>query len=104
MSNARLRLIPLGVAAAEALFWLYATDYIDSHAIPRGDGSEWMAMIVPITTIFLCGVLPALILGVLGYWFSLAAKIAAAFAAVTLVADVIVWTHILAEFARKAAH
>ena len=104
MSNARLRLITLGVAAAEALFWFYATDYIDSHAIPRGDGTEWVAMVVPITTILLCGVLPALILGVLGRWFALATKIAAALAAVALVADVIVWTHILAEFAHKAAH
>jgi hypothetical protein len=50
---------------------------------------------------FLALVLPALILGVVGWWFTLAAQIGAALAAL---ADVIVWAQILGEFAHKTAH
>ena len=103
ISNARLRLIVLGVAGAETLFWLYTGYYVSGHANPQGDGMEMLAM-VPMTIIFLALVVPALILGVLGGWFALASKIAAGFAVVGLIANAIIWTEILAELAGKTMH
>ena len=93
----------LAAVAAEMLFWTYTFYYIDSHANPRGDGLEWMAE-VPMTLIVLCGVLPALILGIVGWWFRWVTIVAALFAAGAAIADVAIWTEILGEFAHKTAH
>jgi hypothetical protein len=68
-----------------------------------GDGLEWMAE-VPMTIVFVTLVLPALILGILGCWFALATKLAAGFAAAALIANAVLWTQILGEFAHKTAH
>jgi hypothetical protein len=103
ISNANLSRATLGLAAAETLFWLYTFSYINSRANPMGDGMEWLAA-VPMTIISLALVLPALILGVVGWWFTLAAQIGAALAALAALADVIVWAQILGEFAHKTAH
>ena len=43
--------------------------------------------------------LPALILVVIGHWFPLAAKLALLLAAGALIADVVVWTELLEEYA-----
>ena len=103
MSNARLRLITLAVAGVETLFWLYTFSYIDSHANPYGDGLEWLGE-VPLTIIVLALVVPALILAVIGHWYALATKFAAALAGIALVADLVVWTQLLSEFAHRTAH
>jgi len=103
MTNARLRLTTLAVVAAETLFWLYTFYYVASHTNPLGDGMEWLA-VVPMTIIFLALVVPALILGVVGCWFTLATRLAAGLAVIAAAANVIVWTQILGEFADKTAH
>lgn len=102
MSNARLRLIVFAVVGAEVLFWLYTFYYIDRHANPLGDGLEWMGE-VPLTGIVLMLVLPALILVVIGHWFPVAAKLALLLAAAALIADVVVWTELLGEYAQRKA-
>ena len=86
MTNKRLSLVVLALAAAETLFWLYTFYYIGRHANPRGDGMEWLAE-VPMTLIFLCGVVPALILGIVGLVVQAGAIAAALFAAGAAVAD-----------------
>ena len=53
----------LAAAAAETLFWIYTFYYIDVRTNLRGDGMEWLAE-VPMTMIFLFGVVPALVIGV----------------------------------------
>ncbi len=103
ISNANLCRATLAVAAAETLFWFYTFTYIHSHANPMGDGMEWLA-IFPMSIIFLALVLPALILGVIGWWFPLATQIAAGLAVLAAGANFIVWTQILGEFAHKTAH
>jgi hypothetical protein len=103
MTNPRLRLITLAVAGIETLFWLYTFYYIDRHANPLGDGMEWLGE-VPLTTIVVTLVVPALILAVIGHWYALATKLAALLAAAALVADVVVWTQLLGEFAHRTAH
>ena len=57
ISDARLLLVTLSVAAAEMLFWLYTFYYIDHHTNLMGDGLEWMAE-VPMTIIFVTPALP----------------------------------------------
>jgi hypothetical protein len=103
MTNKRLCLAVFVLAAAETLFWLYTFYFIGRHANPRGDGMEWLAE-VPMTLIFLCGVVPALILGIAGRRFRWAAIAAALFVAGAAIADVVIWTEILGEFAHKTAH
>ena len=103
MSNARLRLITLAVAAGETAFWLYTFYYIGRHANPLGDGMEWLA-IVPMTIIVLTLIAPAVILAVIGHWYALATKLAALLAVAALVADVVIWTEILGEFAQRTVH
>jgi hypothetical protein len=98
MTRRRLCLAVLGLAAAETLFWLYTFYYIDRHANPRGDGLEIMAA-VPTTLILLTGVLPALIFGLLGLRFQLAAAAAVICVGGAAFADAVIWTQILQEFA-----
>lgn len=102
ITNARLRLAVFAAAGAQTLFWLYTFYYIAGRANPRGDGMEWLAA-VPMTIIFLALVMPTLILGALGFRYALATKLAAGFAAVAFIANAIVWTQILGEFAHNAA-
>jgi heme/copper-type cytochrome/quinol oxidase subunit 4 len=61
LTRRRLCLAVLGLAAVETLFWLYTFYYVDRHANPLGNGLELIAL-VPMTMIFLMGVLPALAL------------------------------------------
>ena len=103
MTGKRLSLAVLALAAAETLFWLYTFYFISRRANPRGDGMEWLAE-VPMTLIFLAGVLPALGLGLVGLRFRWAAIAGAVFAAGALVADIVIWLQILAEFAGKTVH
>jgi hypothetical protein len=103
ITNANLCRATLGLAAAETLFWLYTFSYINRHANPMGDGMEWLAA-VPMTIIFLALVLPTLILGVIGWWYALAAQIAAGLAALAALADVIVWTQIHGELTHRTVH
>ena len=100
MGNKRLSLVVLALGAAEILFWFYTFYYIGRHANPRGDGMEWVAE-APLTFIVLVGVLPALLLGSLGFRSRWAAYAGAAFAAAALIADVLLWTELLGEFAGK---
>jgi hypothetical protein len=92
-----VRLAAMALAAAEIVFWLYAFFYISRHANPLGDGLEW-AVMVPLTFIALCLAFPALVLSP----FRRAAWIAAGLAVAAAVADIIVWTQVLSEFAAKA--
>ncbi len=103
MTAKRVSLAVLAVAAAETLFWLYTFYYIDHRTNPMGDGLEWMAE-VPMTMIFLFGALPALILGGLGWWFRWLGIAGALFAAGAAIADAVIWTEILGEFAHKTVH
>jgi hypothetical protein len=98
VSNKRLSHFVLAVVAAEVLFWGYTFIYIGRHANPRGDGMEWMAE-VPMTMIVLFGVVPAVLLAIAGLWFRWLGIAGALFAAGALVADVVIWTEILGEFA-----
>jgi hypothetical protein len=93
----------LAVAVAETLFWIYTFYYIDARTNPRGDGMEWLAE-VPMSMIFLFGVVPALAIGSAGHWFPIASKIAALFALGALIADVVIWMQIMGEFAHKIVH
>jgi hypothetical protein len=102
MSNARLRLITFATAGIGTLFWLYTFYYIGRHANPRGDGMEWLGE-VPLTAIVVMLVVPALILAVIGQWYPLATKFAALLAVCALIADVVVWTQLLGEFAHRTA-
>jgi hypothetical protein len=99
MTRRRLCIVALGLAAAETLFWLYTFYHIDRHANPRGDGLEIMAA-VPMTLIFVIGVLPGLIFSLLGLRYSLAAAIAVICVGGAAIADAVIWTQILQEFAR----
>ena len=103
MTAQRLSLAVLALAAAETLFWLYTFYYIDHRTNPMGDGLEWMAE-VPMTIIVLAGVMPAAVLAIAGLWFRFAGMAAAAFACAALIADVVIWTEILGEFAHKTVH
>ena len=91
-----VRLAAMGMAAAEIVFWLYAFSYISRHANPLGDGLEWAAM-VPLTIVALCLAFPALVLSP----FRRAAWISAGLAVTAALADIIIWTTILGEFAGK---
>ena len=86
----------MGMAAAEIVFWLYAFSYISRHANPLGDGLEWAAM-VPLTFIALCLAFPALVLSP----FRRAAWISAGLAVTAALADIVIWTQILGDFAGK---
>jgi heme/copper-type cytochrome/quinol oxidase subunit 1 len=92
-----VRLAALAVAIADIVFWLYAFSYISRHANPLGDGMEWAAM-VPLTIIALCLAFPALVLSP----FLRAAWIAVGLAFAAAIADIVVWTQVLGEFATKA--
>jgi hypothetical protein len=92
-----VRLAAMAMAAAEIVFWLYAFSYISRHANPLGDGMEWAAM-MPLTIIALCLAFPALVLSP----FLRAAWIAGGLALAAAIADLIVWTQVLGEFAGKA--
>jgi hypothetical protein len=89
-----VRLAAMVLAAAEIVFWLYAFFYISRHANPFGDGLEWAAM-VPLTAIALCLAFPALVLSP----FRRAAWIAAGLALAAALANIVVWTQVLSEFA-----
>ena len=91
-----VRLAAMALAAAEIVFWLYAFFYISRHTNSLGDGLEWAAM-VPLTIIALCLAFPALVLSP----FRRAAWIAAGLTITAAVADVVIWTQVLAEFAAK---
>jgi hypothetical protein len=91
-----VRLAATAVAAAEIVFWLYAFFYISRHANPFGDGVEWAAM-APLTGVALFLAFPALVLGP----FARAAWIAAGLAAAAAVADLVIWTQVLGEFAAR---
>jgi hypothetical protein len=54
--------------------------------------------------IFVLLVLPALALCGFGGRYALASKLAAGFAVVGLIANTVVWTQIMGEFAHKAVH
>ena len=103
LTNSKLRLVAFGLAAAETIFWIYTFAYIAGRANPKGDGMEWLAA-VPMTGIFAALVLPALVFCSFGGRFPLATKLAAGFAAAALVADAVVWTQIMGEFAHKSVH
>jgi hypothetical protein len=91
-----VRLAAMALAAAEIVFWLYAFFYISRHANPFGDGLEWAAM-APLTIVALCLAFPALVLSP----FQRAAWIAAGLAVAAALADIVIWTQVLAEFAAK---
>lgn len=92
-----VRLAAMIAASAEMAFWLYAFFYISRHANPLGDGLDWAAM-VPLTIVALCLAFPALVLSP----FRRAAWISAGLAGAAAIADIVIWTQILAEFAGKA--
>jgi hypothetical protein len=91
-----VRLTAMAIAAAEIVFWLCAFFYISRHANPFGDGLEWAAM-APLTGIALFLAFPALVLSP----FRRAAWIAAGLAISAAVADLVVWTQVLGEFAAR---
>jgi hypothetical protein len=91
LTNARLRLATFGLAAAQTLFWFYTFTYIGSHANPKGDGMERLA-VIPIGFIFVLLVLPALVLCGFGGRYALASKLAAGFAIAGLIANAVAWT------------
>ena len=93
-----VRLAAIAMAAAEIVFWLYTFFYISRHANPLGDGLEWAAM-APLTGIALFLAFPALVLSP----FRRAAWVAAGFALVAAIADVIIWTQILGELTARAS-
>jgi hypothetical protein len=92
-----VRRASMALAAAEIVFWLYAFFYISRHANPLGDGLEWAAM-APLTGIALFLAFPALMLSP----FRPAAWIAAGLATAAAIANIIIWTQVLGEFAAKA--
>jgi hypothetical protein len=91
-----VRLTAMALAAAEIVFWLYAFLYVSRLANPLGDGLEWAAM-VPLTLIALGLAFPALVLSP----YRRAAWVAAGLAIAAAIADVIVWTQVLGEFAAR---
>jgi hypothetical protein len=91
-----MRLAAMALAAAEIVFWLYAFFYISRHANRFGDGLEWAAM-APLTGIALFLAFPALMLSP----YRRAAWIAAGLAVAAAVADLVVWTQVLGEFAAR---
>jgi hypothetical protein len=52
----------------------------------------------------LFGVAPAVLLAIAGFWFRWLGIAGALFAAGALIADVLIWTEIVSEFAPKTAH
>jgi hypothetical protein len=88
------RLLVLGLAGAQTIFWIYTFFYIDARANPKGDGMEWLA-IVPMSFIFFALVLPALIMGIGGR----ALRTATIMALIGAAANFVVWSQILGEFA-----
>jgi hypothetical protein len=103
VSNGRLSVAVLALAAAEALFWLYTFYDIGRRANPLGDGMEWLAE-VPLTIIVLAGVAPAALLAIAGFWIRWAGIAGALFALGALVADAVIWNQILRGFVHKAVH
>jgi len=89
----------IALAGAQGLFWIYTIYYIISHANPKGDGFELVA-IMPMSIIFIMLVLPALMMG-LNKRETL--RIPTILCLLGLVANFIVWGWIVAEFAQSAA-
>jgi len=90
MTGRRLWSCLCAAVTAETLFWLYTLNYVSRHANPRGDGTEWMAE-VPLTIVFLGGVLPAVFLCIFGWWSPRATKIGTVFAATSGALDLVFW-------------
>jgi hypothetical protein len=89
-----LRVAAFAVAAASALFWAYGIYYLIANANPRGGGMELVA-IVPMTVIFAALTIPAVNLARRNRRLGLAVGLAA----VSLVANLLLWRQILSELA-----
>jgi hypothetical protein len=103
MTFEKLSLLTLGIVGAELVFWFYTFYYIGTHANPHGNGMQWLGE-VPLTIVVVLLVLPALVLGVAGRTFAVAAQLGALVAVLAAAADVIVWSQVLGELAQKALH
>jgi hypothetical protein len=88
------RIVVLAAAIAQALFLLYTWWYVPAHANPKGDGMELVAL-VPLTIIFLVFVLPALTMGIGGRGL----RVAVVLLLIGGIANFLLWTEILSEFA-----
>jgi hypothetical protein len=89
-----LRGAALAVAAASALFWVYGIYYLIANANPRGGGMELVA-IVPMTVIFAALTIPAVNLARRNRRLGLALGLAA----VSLIANLLLWRQILIDLA-----
>jgi len=84
----------MALAAAQTLFWIYAIYHIVSHANPKGDGFELVA-IMPMSFIFFGLALPAWMLAREGRKVGIAAILCLA----GLLANALLWAEILSELA-----
>ena len=91
--NPVARIALLLVAAALGVFWVYAIYYIITSTTPQGGGMEMVA-IVPMTVLFGALTVPAFLTAWRGRtgW-------SIGFAAVSLVANFLLWRQILSELA-----
>ena len=89
----------LALAGAQTLFWIYTIYYVISHADPKGDGFQFVA-IMPMSFIFILLVLPALMMGLNRRETP---RVPAILCLLGIAANFIVWGQILSEFAQSAA-
>ncbi len=91
--NLRYRRLALACATAGTVFWIYTFAYISRLPIGDGSGFQWLAQ-VPLTAIFLFGMVPAFVLAIprRTTW------LAALFGIAGLIAYAIVWMQLLSEF------
>lgn len=62
-----LRRTVLALGVANTVFWLWTFHFIGAHASPTGDGMEWLA-VVPFGALFAAGVVPPVLLALVGRW------------------------------------
>jgi formate-dependent nitrite reductase membrane component NrfD len=93
--RSRARVLVLALAALQAAFWGYAFYYIGERTNPWGDVLEWLP-VGPVTVIFLGLVVPALTMGIMNR----ALRTATILLVAALAANAVVWSQIVAEFAR----
>ena len=93
-----LRAAILIAVAVQVLLWLGLFVYIDRTANPKGDGLEWIAVVMA-TYILVIFVAPALILGAINRLLTIGTLFAAAGAVVNL----IFYLELAHEFAAIAA-
>lgn len=87
------RRLALACATAGTAFWIYTFNYISRLPVGDGTGFQWLAE-VPLTAIFLFGMVPAFVLAIPRR----ATWVAALFGVSGVILYAVLWAQLLSEF------